>query len=92
MSARNISLVPLGDRVLVRPVDLTAEENIIIPEQAREKPAVGKVLARGLDCKLPFRVLEHVFYGQFTGTPVSVTGEDLLLIREDDLIAVVEGL
>lgn len=88
---REVLLRPLGDRVLLRAVDMSEETTIIVPEMARERPAVGEVVAVG-EAVRAVAVGDHVFYGQFSGTPVAVTGEPLLLLREDDLLAVVEAV
>jgi chaperonin GroES len=92
---------PLHDRVVVRRVD--AEEKtaggIIIPETAKEKPQQGEVLAVGpgkrdeagklvpLDVKAGDRIL----FGKWSGTDVKVDGEDMLIMKEDDVMGVVEG-
>jgi chaperonin GroES len=92
---------PLHDRVVVRRVD--AEEKtaggIIIPDTAKEKPQQGEVLAVGpgkrdeagklvpLDVKAGDRIL----FGKWSGTEVKVDGEDLLIMKEDDIMGVVEG-
>ncbi len=91
---------PLHDRVLVEPVE--AEEKtaggIIIPDTAQEKPQEGKILAvgkgvqdedgqyRALDVKAGDRVL----YGKFSGTEVKIDGEDLVIMRESDVMGVVD--
>ena len=93
---------PLQDRVLVRPLD--AEEKtaggVIIPDTAREKPVQGEVVAVGpgernesgkltpLDVKSGDRIL----YGKWSGTEVKIDGEDLLIMKESDIMGiVVEG-
>jgi chaperonin GroES len=95
-----MTIRPLYDRVVVSRV---AEEEktkggIIIPDTAKEKPVEGKVLAVGagrvLDDgsvrKLDIQVGDRVLFGKYSGTEVSVSGEDLLILREDDILGVVE--
>ncbi len=96
-----MNIRPLHDRVIVKRVE---EENktaggIVIPDSAAEKPIRGEVVAvgngkildngevRALDLKKGDKVL----FGKFAGTEVKVDGEDLLVMREDDVMAVLEG-
>ena len=93
-----VSLKPLADRVLVEAA--AAEEKtaggIIIPDTAKEKPMQGEVIAAGPgkvndDGKvsaLQVKVGDSVLYGKYSGTEVSVNGEDLLIMRESDIFAV----
>ena len=92
---------PLHDRVLVAPLD--AEEKtaggIIIPDTAQEKPMEGKIVAVGNGYKneegkitpLDVKKGDTVLYGKFAGTEVRVDGEDLLIVKESDILAVIEG-
>ena len=91
---------PLQDRVLVK--RLEAEEKtkggIIIPDTAKEKPIEGKVVAVGAgkvseDGKqrpLEVKAGDKILFGKYSGTEVKVDGEDLLVMREDDIMAVIE--
>jgi len=91
---------PLDDRVLVQPLD--AEEmtlgGIVLPDSAREKQTRGRVLAVGpgklLDSgkrgDLSVKVGNQVFYGKYAGTEVQLDGEDYVVLRESDILAVVE--
>jgi chaperonin GroES len=92
---------PLHDRVLVRRiegVDKTAG-GIIIPDTAKEKPQEGEVLAvgggtRSEDGKLtPLDVKagDRILFGKWSGTEVSIAGEDLLIMKESDILGIVEG-
>lgn len=94
-----MALTPLHDRVLVRPqaaVEKTAG-GIIIPDTAKEKPQEGTIVAVGNgkineDGKvLPLAVKagDQVLYGKYGGTEVQVDGEDLLIMRESDIYAVI---
>jgi chaperonin GroES len=95
-----MKLKPLGDRVLVRPVEEeeTTASGIVLPDTAKEKPQKGKILAAG-DGKLedgkriPLDVSEgdEVLYSKYGGTDITVDGEDLLVLRESDILAKVEG-
>jgi chaperonin GroES len=92
---------PLHDRVVVRRVD--AEEKtaggIIIPDTAKEKPQQGEVLAVGPGKRdetgklVPLDVKEgdQILFGKWSSTEVKVDGEDLLIMKEDDIMGVVEG-
>ena len=91
---------PLHDRVLVEP--LSAEEKtaggIIIPDTAQEKPQEGKIVAvgngaRGDDGKvqaLDVKKGDKVLYGKWSGTEVKVDGKDLLIMKESDIMGIIE--
>jgi chaperonin GroES len=94
-----IKLKPLGDRLLVRPVEEeeTTASGIVLPDTAKEKPQKGKVLAVGdgkMDDgkRIPLDVSEgdEVLYSKYGGTDITVDGEDLLVLRESDVLAKVE--
>jgi len=92
---------PLHDRVVVRRVD--AEDRtaggIIIPDTAKEKPQQGEVLAVGPGKRdetgkllaLDVKPGDQILFGKWSGTEVKVDGEDLLIMKEDDIMGVVEG-
>jgi chaperonin GroES len=89
---------PLHDRMLVRRIEETetAGGGIIIPDTAKEKPMQGKVLAVGngrvLDNgkKLPLavKVGDRILFGKYSGTEIKIDGEDVLVVREDEVLAV----
>ncbi|MCH5219074.1 MAG: co-chaperone GroES [Muribaculaceae bacterium] len=86
---------PLADRVLIQPV--AAEEvtvsGIIIPDSAKEKPLKGTVLAVGpgtKDEKMELKVGDTVLYGKYAGTEVEIDGEKVLIMRQNDVLAVFE--
>ena len=91
---------PLHDRVLVKRVE--AEEKtpggIIIPDTAKEKPVEGEVLAVGPGARdetgtvrpLDVKVGDHVLFGKWAGTEVIIDGEDRLILKEADILGVVE--
>ena len=93
-----MKLQPLSDRVVVKPQE--AEEKtasgIILPDTAKEKPQVGKVVAVGKGkmsdsgkmIKMDIKVNDKVLYGKYSGTEISFEGDDLLIMRESDILAV----
>ncbi|WP_018863048.1 MULTISPECIES: co-chaperone GroES [Thioalkalivibrio] len=96
-----MNLRPLHDRVIVKRMEeeRTSPGGIVIPDSAAEKPIRGEVVAvgngkilengdvRALDVKAGDKVL----FGKYSGTEVKVEGEDVLVMREDDIMAVIEG-
>ena len=97
-----MNLKPLGDRVLVRPVEEeeTTASGIVLPDTAKEKPQKGKVLAVGDgrwdedgEKRIPLDVAEgdEVLYCKYGGTEIIIEGEDLLVLRESDVLAKVAG-
>ena len=90
-----MNIKPLADRVLVKPAP--AEEKtiggIIIPDTAKEKPLQGEVLAVGAGTKDEEMVLkagDSVLYGKYSGTEVELDGEKYPIMRQNDILAVVE--
>jgi chaperonin GroES len=89
---------PLHDRLLVRRIEEkeTAKGGIIIPDTAKEKPQKGEVLAVGngkiLDngTKIPLdvKVGNKILFGKYTGTDIKIDGEEVLILREDEVLAV----
>ncbi|RVT90288.1 co-chaperone GroES [Sphingomonas crocodyli] len=91
---------PLHDRVVVRRVE--AEEKtsggIIIPNNAREKPQEGEVVAVGTGVRdehgqlveLAVKAGDHILFGKWSGTEVKINGEDLLIMKESDILGVIE--
>jgi chaperonin GroES len=95
-----MAIKPLADRVLVKPID-TAEVKkggIIIPDTAKEKPMQGEVMAIGTGRQtdegkiIPMTVKkgDKILYGKYSGTEISVVDEDLLIMRESDVLAIIE--
>ena len=89
----NLTIKPLGDRVLVKPADAeeTTKGGIIIPDTAKEKPQRGIVKAVGAGKKdepMTVQVGDPVMYGKYSGTEISIEGEDYLIMRESDIYAV----
>lgn len=89
-----MTIKPLADRVLVLPAP--AEEKvggIIIPDTAKEKPHRGKVVAVGngtKDEEMILKVGDEVLYGKYAGTEIESEGEKFLMMRQSDVLAVVE--
>ncbi len=86
---------PLADRVLIRPVaaETTTAAGIIIPDTAKEKPLRGEVMAVGQGTKDEQMVLKagnHVLYGKYAGTEIEIDNEKLLIMRQSDVLAVIE--
>ena len=96
-----LSLKPLGDRVVVEPIEqeeVTAG-CIVLPETAKEKPQQGKVLAAGPGARdeggkrieMDVKVGDKVLYAKYAGTEFKMDGKKLLILRESDLLAILEG-
>jgi len=91
---------PLGDRVLVRRVEEEEKTRggIIIPDTAKEKPQEGEVIAVGPGARdetgkiqpLDVRVGDRILFGKWSGTEVKLQGEDLLIMKESDILGVLE--
>jgi chaperonin GroES len=96
-----MNLRPLHDRVIVRRMEeeTMSAGGIVIPDNAAEKPSRGEILAVGNgkvtdsgDVRaLSVKVGDKVLFGKYAGTEVKVNGEELLVMREDDIVAVIEG-
>jgi chaperonin GroES len=95
-----MAIRPLHDRVLVRRLDddRTSPGGIVIPDSAAEKPSQGEIVAAGngklMDSgdlrPLDVKAGDTVLFGKYSGTEVKVDGEDLLVMREDDIMGIVE--
>ncbi len=89
---------PLHDRLLVRRIEEkeTAKGGIIIPDTAKEKPQKGEVLAvgngkileNGTKLALDVKVGNKILFGKYTGTDIKIDGEEVLILREDEVLAV----
>jgi chaperonin GroES len=94
-----MNVKPLADRVIVKPLE--AEEKtkggIIIPDNAKEKPQKGEVVAvgpgkisdNGQQIAMELKKGDKVLYGKYSGTEVTVDGQDYLIVRESDVLAVI---
>ncbi len=96
-----MKLKPLGDRLIVQAIDEdeTTASGIVLPDTAKEKPQKGKVLAVGDgkwdeegEKRIPLDVAEgdEILYSKYGGTEIKVEGEDLLVLRESDVLAKLE--
>ncbi len=90
-----MSIKPLGDRVLIQPT--AAEEvtmgGIIIPDSAKEKPLKGEVVAVGCGTKdepMQLKAGDTVIYGKYAGTEIEFEGVKYLMMRQNDVLAVIE--
>ena len=99
--ASKLKLKPLGGRVIVEPIEqeeMTAG-GIILPETAKEKPQEGKILAGGPGDRdedgkriaMDVKVGDRVLYAKYSGTEVKMDGKKLLIMRESDILAIVES-
>jgi chaperonin GroES len=96
-----MNIRPLHDRVVIKRMEeeRTSPGGIVIPDTAAEKPIKGEVTAVGngkiLDTgevrALDVKAGDKVLFGKYSGTEVRVNGEDLLVMREDDIMAIIEG-
>ena len=96
-----MALTPLHDRVLVRRTE--GEEKtaggLYIPESAKEKPSEGEVVSTGPGARkdngelvaMDVKAGDKVLFGKYSGTEVKVDGEELLVMKEDDIMAVIDG-
>ena len=90
---------PLHDRLLVRRIEAseTAQGGIIIPDTAKEKPQEGEVLAvgngkildNGTKVALDVKVGDKILFGKYSGTDIKVDGQEVLILREDEVLAIV---
>ncbi len=96
-----MNIRPLHDRVIIRRMEeeRTSPGGIVIPDSAAEKPIKGEVIAvgngrvleNGETRALDLKAGDKVLFGKYSGTEVKVDGEELLVMREDDVMAVIEG-
>ncbi|NOZ32449.1 MAG: co-chaperone GroES [Alphaproteobacteria bacterium] len=92
---------PLHDRVVVRRVDSDDKSSggIIIPDTAKEKPSEGEIISAGPGARdesgkivpLDVKAGDRVLFGKWSGTEVKIDGEDLLIMKESDVMGVIEG-
>jgi len=92
---------PLNDRVLVRRIDEQEDVigGIVIPDTAKEKPQEGEVIAvgdgkvldSGTKVAMSVQVGDRILFGKYSGTEVKLSGEELLIMREDEILGIVES-
>lgn len=95
------NLKPLGDRVVVRPTEQeqTTASGLVLPETAKEKPQQGLVIAAGPGRRdddgkriaMDVAVGDSVLYAKYAGTEIKINNEKLLILKETDILAIVEG-
>ncbi|MBX4869476.1 co-chaperone GroES [Rhizobium bangladeshense] len=96
-----MSFRPLHDRILVRRVDSEEKTKggIIIPDTAKEKPQEGEVIAVGPGARndagqiqaLDVKVGDRILFGKWSGTEIKINGEDLLIMKESDVMGIIEA-
>ena len=96
-----MALKPLGDRIVVKTIEAKdrTKSGLVLPDTAKEKPQEGKVIAIGSGRLLDdgsIKTLEikngdRVLYGKYSGTEISLQGDEYLILREEDVLAVVSG-
>jgi chaperonin GroES len=96
-----MNLKPLGDRLVIRPIeqeDVTSS-GIFLPETAKEKPQQGKVVAAGPGARkengeriaLDVQIEDTVLYAKYAGTTIKLDGQEFLILKETDVLAIVEN-
>src|ERR1700712_5569746 len=102
VTSMSIKLKPLGDRLIVRAIEeeQTTASGLVLPDTAKEKPQKGEVVAAGDGRydengtnRIPLDVAagDTVLYSKYGGTEIKIDGEDLLVLRESDVLAIVEA-
>jgi len=94
-----MKLTPLHDRIIVKPApaEETTKSGIIIPDTAKEKPLQGEIIAvgpgrtddNGKLIPMQLKKGDNVLYGKYAGTEITVDGEELLMMRESDIFAII---
>ena len=95
----NLEVKPLADRVVVQPLDESEQKRggLYIPDTAKEKPSQGEIVAvgpgkisdEGARLEMDVSVGDKVLYGKYSGTDVTLDGEEYLILRESDILAIV---
>ncbi|MEL6837947.1 MAG: co-chaperone GroES [Pseudomonadota bacterium] len=96
-----MAFTPLHDRVLVRRIesDEKTAGGLIIPDSAKEKPAEGEVVAVGEGARkdsgeliaMAVKAGDHILFGKWSGTEVKIDGEELLIMKESDILGIIDG-
>ncbi|NEZ46799.1 co-chaperone GroES [Clostridium niameyense] len=95
-----MNIRPLGDRVVIKTVEAeeTTKSGIVLPGAAKEKPQVAKVLAvgpgglvDGKETKMEVKVGDKVLFSKYAGNEIKLDGEEVIILKQDDILAVVEG-
>ena len=94
-----MKLVPLGDRVVLKQLEAeeTTKSGIVLPEQAQEKPQQAEVIAvgpggvvDGKEVKMEVTVGDKVIYSKYSGTEVKLDGEEYIIVKQSDILAIVK--
>ena len=94
-----MKLVPLGDRVVLKQLEAeeTTKSGIVLPGQAQEKPQQAEVIAvgpggvvEGKEVKMEVKVVNKVIYSKYAGTEVKLDGEEYIIVKQNDILAIVE--
>ena len=90
----SLNIKPISDRVVIAPLaaETTTASGIIIPDTAKEKPQKGTVVAVGngtKDHEMTVKIGDTVLYGKYAGTELKLEGKDYLIMREDDILAII---
>ena len=94
-----MKLVPLGDRVVLKQLEAeeTTKSGIVLPGQAQEKPQQAEVIAvgpggvvEGKEVKMEVEVGNKVIYSKYSGTEVKLDGEEYIIVKQNDILAIVE--
>ena len=98
MAKAKVKIQPLADRVAIRPLEDTEKMKggLYIPDTAKEKPVQGEIIAvgpgrfeKGDNVPMELKVGDRVLYGKYSGTEVKLGDEDILIIKESDVLAVI---
>lgn len=99
MTAKKLNIKPLADRVVVKPLEeevRTTAGGVVIPDTAKEKPQLGEVIAigpgrisdEGKVIPMTVKVGDKVFHSKYGGTNIKIEGEEFIILREDDILAI----
>jgi chaperonin GroES len=96
-----MNLKPLSDRLVIKPLEQEDQTSsgILLPETAKEKPQLGKVIAVGPGARketgervaMDVKVDDVVLYAKYSGTTIKLSGKDVLILKESDVLAIVES-
>ena len=100
-SATALKLSPLGDRVVIKPAgrEETTKSGLVLPDTAKEKPQKGTIIAAGPGRRdddgkridLDVKVGDTVLFAKYAGTEIKSDGEELIIMREDEVLGILEG-
>ncbi len=94
-----MKIKPLGDRVVIKNMETeeTTKSGIVLPGSAKEKPQVAEILAvgpggvvDGKEVKMNVKIGDKVIFSKYAGTEIKIDGEELIIVRQNDILAIVE--